>query len=32
MFRTYLEKINKPDVPEAVIQETARAVPERGFP
>jgi len=32
MFRTYLKKSNKSDVPEAVIKEAARAVPERGFP
>jgi hypothetical protein len=32
MFCTYLKKSNKSDVPEAVIKEAARAVPERGFP
>ena len=29
MVRTYLKKKNKPDVPEAVIQEAVRAVQER---
>jgi hypothetical protein len=29
MFRTYLKKRNKPDVPEAVIREAARAIQGR---
>jgi len=29
MVRTYLKKRNKPDVPQAVIQEAMRAVQER---
>jgi len=29
MFCTYLKKRNKPDAPEAVIQEAVRAVQER---
>ena len=29
MIRTYLKMKNKPDVPEAVIQEAVRAVQER---
>ena len=29
MFRTYLKTRNKPDIPEAVIQEAVRTVQER---
>jgi hypothetical protein len=29
MFRTYLKKRNKPDVPETVVKEAVRAVKER---